>query len=178
MPQDVTIQKLISDALFWLWFIILIFSARIPFLRIRGSSDGIVTKLQVGRPMNRISIRRSFQEILFLRKRPDRHWDPHSLCFLAFEGLLPGVQWPRNEVDHSLLASALVKNKWNCTFIPPFAYMTCTGSNLPFIIKKRKQACIRRLSACPHFQLLNQFTAFHKIWFDCYAVVYFTFYWL
>jgi len=88
--------------------------------------------------MNRVSIRRRFQEIFSLRKRPDRHWDPHSLYFLASGGLLPGVKRPRNEVDHSLLASALVKNNWNYRSTPPCAYMACTGKNLPSVIEEGK----------------------------------------
>jgi len=39
---------------------------------------------------------------------------------------------------HSLLASALMKNKWNYTSIPPCAYMACIGTNLPSVNGKGK----------------------------------------
>jgi len=38
-------------------------------------------------------------------------------------GLLsPGVKQPGHEADHSYLSSAKVKNTWNYTSIPPYAF--------------------------------------------------------
>jgi hypothetical protein len=36
------------------------------------------------------------------------------------------VRQPRHEADHSTSSSAMVKNEWSSTSIPPYAFMACT----------------------------------------------------
>ena len=47
----------------------------------------------------------------------------------------------------------------------------------PSLLRKGSRLVSACCLCCPHFQLLNNFTAFHKMWIDCYAIVYWTFYW-
>jgi hypothetical protein len=40
----------------------------------------------------------------------------------------PGVKWPEREDDHSPPSSAEVKTVWNCSFSPPYAFITWIGT--------------------------------------------------
>jgi hypothetical protein len=49
-------------------------------------------------------------------------------------GSFPRVMRPEPKVDHSTPFSTEVKNDWNYTYMPPYAFMACTGVTLPFIL--------------------------------------------
>jgi len=49
----------------------------------------------------------------------DCRLNPPSLIYNGYLGLFPGVKRPGREADHSLPASAEVKEWWSYTCIPP-----------------------------------------------------------
>ena len=48
--------------------------------------------------------------------------------------LTAGVQQPEREAGHSPPSIVEVKNNWNYLSSPPFGFMTCTGTNLTYLI--------------------------------------------
>jgi hypothetical protein len=68
--------------------------------------------------------------------RPDRLWGPTSLLSNGYQG----VKWLGYEADHLSPYSAEVKNAWNYTFTPQYAFMAwCSIKKLwtPFNILVR-----------------------------------------
>ena len=68
------------------------------------------------------------QEVLISPKCPGQLWDrTRSTNPMGTWGSLSGAE---NKASHSLPHSAMVKNAWNYTSIPPYAFMVCTGTTL------------------------------------------------
>ena len=82
------------------------------------------------------------RDIFFLlQNRPDRLWGPPNLILNGYGGSLLGVKqscesWP------SSLSGAELKNGWSYTSTPPlYAFLTWTGTALPFWLGKARLGC-------------------------------------
>jgi len=90
------------------------------FYRRWGNVGGIMTRLRSGRFGFRLptGVREFF--LFSLSSKPTvRPIQPTTQC-------LPGIERPGREADH-LPSSADVKNGWNYTSTPPYAYVAGTG---------------------------------------------------
>jgi hypothetical protein len=81
-----------------------------------------------------------------LQNRADWLLGPPGLLFNGYWGSFLGVKWLWCEVNHSLPSSAKVKNEWNYTFIPLYAFMAWTGTALldRFYLKQSKSQPVDR----------------------------------
>jgi hypothetical protein len=102
-----------------------------------NSVVGTVTRQHVGRPRDRGSILGRGKAVNSSPKRPRPPWDPSYFPFTKQRGIPPpGLQPAALAADPSPQSSEEAKNKWRCTFTPPYAFMTCTRTSL-------------RISKCP-----------------------------
>jgi hypothetical protein len=101
---------------------------------IRHSLVGKATRLQVGRPRNRVLIPGRGKRFITLTQRPDRLWFPASLIFNGKRGIVSGVKaaeawsWPRTQSHKQVI------NDRSYTFSPLYAFMSCT-QNLPLLCR-------------------------------------------
>ena len=51
---------------------------------------------------------------------------------MGTEDSLPDVKWPDNEADHSTPSGAEIKDDWNYTSTPPYAFLACTMEEFTF----------------------------------------------
>jgi len=65
-------------------------------------------------------------------KRPERRWGPLTPRLVCIVGCFPGINRRRREVGHQSLSSAEVKNEWRYTSTPPRAFISYTGTALPW----------------------------------------------
>jgi hypothetical protein len=83
-------------------------------------------------------------------------WDPTSCLFQwVLLALSLIVKWPGSEVGHSPPSRAEIKNKWMYSSIHTYAFMSCTGTNLPFYLNT--------MSVCLSIFDLKCLSDFHEI---------------
>jgi hypothetical protein len=63
----------------------------------------------------------------------DQLW-AYSLSFSVSTGA--GVKKPEHEANHSNPFSPKVKNEWNCTLTPSYAFMACTVTTLLYFMTR------------------------------------------
>jgi hypothetical protein len=60
-------------------------------------------------------------------------WAPTSPIGDQHRGLFRrGKKRPGREADYSLPYTTQLKNEWRCTYTPPYTFISCTGTTLPF----------------------------------------------
>jgi len=60
-------------------------------------------------------------------KHPDCSWRPHSLLLNRYRSSFVGIKWPGRKINHSLPYSTEIKNEWNHSLLPPYAFVVSTG---------------------------------------------------
>jgi hypothetical protein len=63
---------------------------------------------------------------------PTGERDFSNLPFIGYRLSILGVKWPGREVDCSFPSSAVVKNEWSYTTLPPYAFVAWTGKTFFF----------------------------------------------
>jgi len=92
---------------------------------------GILTRLCSG--PSRVRFYVQARDISLLQKYPDQVWGPLSLLFNAYRGSRPGLKRPGREVDQPFSPTAEVKNEWNYTVLPLYAFTASRGKTSTFI---------------------------------------------
>jgi len=100
-----------------------------PFAGSRDNVVRIVKRLQTG--LSEVWIPAGRRNLSLLQKGPNWLWSSPSL---HWNGCRSSFSWVKIVRDKTLIdyppVSAKVKNEWNYTCIPPYAFMACIGTIL------------------------------------------------